>query len=1117
MTPIRRFGCLLLSLVLSTSGLFALATFFDTSAAAQAANAAAQAPQTAPPLLFNIVMHNEEPPQYPDYINNPGIFWQHRNALVTFVNMLHDMGVKFNYQSDWNFLMAVGLYDTGTPETNGKNVVRYIREDLGFEVDPHAHETQYNYADVAYLIQALGVTPSHTVGGFIADPPEASKLEYLWQPLTATHYPTYTWQAEILWGGGTYFHQDETALWVSGIWKPQDNEHFRVHSDSAPLPNIGSYGGNCDRLILKRENGELLADQLYTCTIFVPQISTTIPGFTPSFAQEILRYNAAGHIRWVGLAETLAIWQTEYGSQPNLLPYETYGAIAGVVSDSDGLPVPGAQVYLYGAEAYSATTDAAGAYAIPGVPVSAPRYILVASAEGYQPTQQGDVDVSEGLTATADLTLSPGEPFTATLEVHAGYVMRQDPSGPTLVAPTGTLRDPASYPAEVLPYLQPGRYIETDDPDIVAVAQSILDGVPPELRGDATYVAHEVYVWMVKHIEYDLINNYPGDVTSGNWQTTFGGWGRSFADWDYTASEVLQERRAICVEHARLATALLRALDIPARPAPLMNHPVTQWWVQPATGSGFWANMDTSTGRTEYVRTGNLWARFPAAPEHAIGFWEPDADAPIHVDWQMEQPTLWWEHYGSTHNYSDTQEGLAEALGDLEIFAATGVVTPGGVAPTEPHYWLYSRGFASDLTNDPLQETFVVSFPLPIEGDYTQLISITHWTNHPEWPTLAYTATESDAETGESLTWYVVEIRRQFQYDAGMAASVVPGGSVAPGEAITYTLAYANGGPEAALHPVITDSVPGLLTGVTWLSAGAEITLTGNSPYVWQVEDLSPGEGGVITITALISPGTPAGTILTNTATIASVISDTSPDNNAAIVTSTVLQVAGAQLAPDHAATALPGSLITLTHTLTNTGNAGDVYILTHESSQGWEATYPVSLTLDAGEAATVVITIAVPTEAISGTVETAVMTAISQHDTGFYAAVTDTVTVLQVAGAQLAPDHAATALPGSLITLTHTLTNTGNAGDVYILTHESSQGWEATYPVSLTLDAGEAATVVITIAVPTEAISGTVETIVITATSQHDTGFYATVTDTVTVEAVEAPVYRVYLPFTRR
>jgi len=281
--------------------------------------------QPAPPILVSIVMHNEEPlmGQYPDFVTDEPAFRQHRAALLTFVNMLGEAGVMFNYQSDWNFLLAAGLYDMGTPGTGGRNIVRYIR-DLGFEVDPHAHETEYNYADVAYLIQALGVAPSGTAGGFLADPPEASKLEYLWEPIAGAQYPAYTWQAGILWGGATLFHLGEEHLWASGVWKPRDRDHFLEHDDSAPLPHVGGYGSrweNLDRLLQMQESGELDPGRIHTCTIFVGQKNLLIPGYTGEFAQSIQVYDAAGIIRWVGLAQVIEAWETEYGSEPNILPY----------------------------------------------------------------------------------------------------------------------------------------------------------------------------------------------------------------------------------------------------------------------------------------------------------------------------------------------------------------------------------------------------------------------------------------------------------------------------------------------------------------------------------------------------------------------------------------------------------------------------------------------------------------------------------------------------------------------------------------------------------------------------------------------------------------------------
>ena len=216
--------------------------------------------------------------------------------------------------------MAVGLYDNGTPQTDGRNVVRYIA-DLGFEVDPHAHETEYNYADVAYLIHSLGVEPTQTVGGFIADPPTDSKLEYFWQPIAATLSPTYTWQAEVLWGGATLYHRDEEGLWASGVWKPKDRFHFLQHDDGAPLPYIGRYGGRCEQLVAMQQRGELEEGRIYTCTLFVSQNFVLQEDFVEGFRERIRSLNAAGKVRWVGLREVIEIWEQEYGAEPNVLRY----------------------------------------------------------------------------------------------------------------------------------------------------------------------------------------------------------------------------------------------------------------------------------------------------------------------------------------------------------------------------------------------------------------------------------------------------------------------------------------------------------------------------------------------------------------------------------------------------------------------------------------------------------------------------------------------------------------------------------------------------------------------------------------------------------------------------
>src|SRR3989344_106744 len=280
-------------------------------------------------IYVSIVTHNEEPlsGQYPDFVSDEDAFWEHREALVNFAKMLNEEGVEYNYQSDWNFLLAATMYDKGTSSTNGKNFLRYLKEDLGVEIDPHAHETQYNYADFAYLINQLGVAPSRTVGGFLASPPEQSKEEYFRQSLKGVKYPDYSWKAEILWGAGTAQHKDDEGISASGIWRPKDNENFLVNDNSA-LPHIGGYNPTnwqgLNDLVEKQKNGELEEGKIYTQTIFAGQNNMLQSSYIEDFRQQIQslsEYTDAGLIKWVGLKEVISIWKSEYDSEPNTYIY----------------------------------------------------------------------------------------------------------------------------------------------------------------------------------------------------------------------------------------------------------------------------------------------------------------------------------------------------------------------------------------------------------------------------------------------------------------------------------------------------------------------------------------------------------------------------------------------------------------------------------------------------------------------------------------------------------------------------------------------------------------------------------------------------------------------------
>jgi len=282
-----------------------------------------------PTIYITIASHEQGPEstRSTDYVNDEEAFWTQREGIVNFANMIYEEGAKYNFQSEFNFLQALVKYDKGTESTKGKNLLRYLMEDLGFEVDTSFHSEDCNQADGAYLFEQLGVPPSHTVGGLIASPAEDSKIEYYRNELHGLQYDA-TWKAEILWGAAILYHKgNEEELWASGIWRPQDNENFLVNDENAPLPYVGLYmhgWEGLDELMAKQQAGELEPGKIYTITIFATQDSLKNPETTERFRSKLLalsEYRERGELQFVGIKEVVDIWETQFNSEPNIYRY----------------------------------------------------------------------------------------------------------------------------------------------------------------------------------------------------------------------------------------------------------------------------------------------------------------------------------------------------------------------------------------------------------------------------------------------------------------------------------------------------------------------------------------------------------------------------------------------------------------------------------------------------------------------------------------------------------------------------------------------------------------------------------------------------------------------------
>jgi uncharacterized repeat protein (TIGR01451 family) len=128
------------------------------------------------------------------------------------------------------------------------------------------------------------------------------------------------------------------------------------------------------------------------------------------------------------------------------------------------------------------------------------------------------------------------------------------------------------------------------------------------------------------------------------------------------------------------------------------------------------------------------------------------------------------------------------------------------------------------------------------------------------------------------------------EVNLAIAKSATPATAL-PGAPLTYTLRFSNTGNIAASGVLITDVIPVSVSNTSVASSGVAITRTPGITYAWQVADLAPGQGGIITLTGVLSSPLAAGTFV-NTATIASATTETVTSDNRSSASLTVLNVA---------------------------------------------------------------------------------------------------------------------------------------------------------------------------------------------------------------------------------
>lgn len=227
--------------------------------------------------------------------------------------------------------------------------------------------------------------------------------------------------------------------------------------------------------------------------------------------------------------------------------------------------------------------------------------------------------------------------------------------------------------------------------------------------------------------------------------------------------------------------------------------------------------------------------------------------------------------------------------------------------------------------------------------------------------------------------------------------------------------------------------------------------------------------GGSAFVTAAQAAAPAAGTQISNIA--AATYTDangTSKSVTSNEVKTTVLQVSSFTLVDDRTTTANPNGQVTLSHTLTNTGNGTDtytiavanitsgddfdlsnlrIYIDANQDGVADNNTPITSVTLNAGESVGLVVVSTVPVSATSGQSAQYTLTATSTYDNSDVEVDTDTVNVTNAAVMQIQKAASVSSVSDNgEITYTLTYRNTGNAAADNVVIEDALDLSKVTY-----------------------------------------------------------------------
>lgn len=257
---------------------------------------------------------------------------------------------------------------------------------------------------------------------------------------------------------------------------------------------------------------------------------------------------------------------------------------------------------------------------------------------------------------------------------------------------------------------------------------------------------------------------------------------------------------------------------------------------------------------------------------------------------------------------------LVDAITSDAPFTVTGVtVSPSGsCAPATPIGPVASVTLNCDLQNMAAgsRKTVRVEFASQEASDVNDVATVSSQTTDP--------VTSNNTASGK------VSFAGSANLSIAKTSAPAP---VVAGTNLVYTLTVGNSGPSSAPNVVVKDALPGNVSVVG--STSSQGSCNGGTPgspllpMICTLGTLASGDSATITLTVLVDPSTPDGTVLVNNATVESGVGDPDNSNNSASALTSVQARADLSVSKiSDKAVYKPSSLIAYTITVRNNGTS---------------------------------------------------------------------------------------------------------------------------------------------------------------------------------------------------